>query len=495
MRFPRSSGVLFHPTSLPGPYGIGSFNPTAFAFVDFLVSAGQSIWQVLPLGPTSLGDSPYQSFSTYAGNPYLISLEGLLEDGLVTKDELEDAPKMLEDRVNYGSVYEWKLPILKAAAGRVSADDPDFAAFCASNRSWLDDYALFRAIKDRREQQAWNQWPASLRARVPQALEQAKAQLEEGIRVHQALQWLFFRQWVKLKAYANSKGLRIFGDIPIFVAMDSSDAWVHAESFYFDKDLQPTVVAGVPPDYFAVTGQLWGNPLYRWKVMRKNGYRWWIDRVRAAFGLYDMLRIDHFRGFAAYWEVPASESTAMNGRWVKGPGIELFKAIGAALGDLPIVAEDLGDITPDVLALRDRLDYPGMKVVQFGFGGGSENTFLTHNYTDNFVAYPGTHDNDTSRGWFESSSQPNEREHFRRYFGESADAPSLTMIRAAMQSVARISILPLQDLLDLGSAARYNLPGSGVGNWQWRLLPEQLTEKHAIQLRELTELYGRLPSQ
>lgn len=490
----RASGILFHPTSLPGRYGIGTFNASAYAFVDFLAAAGQSIWQVLPLGPTSYGDSPYQSLSTYAGNPYLISVEALVDDGLMSSEVLHNVPEFPEDKVDYEALYNWKMPLLrKAAEHHLKTKSAEFAKFCKEEASWLDDYALFVAIKSETNHAAWNTWEMPLRRREPEALAEARKRLSDAVQTEKILQWWFFRQFRYLKAYANQKGVRLFGDIPIFVAQDSADAWCHPDIFHFDKDLQPKVVAGVPPDYFAVTGQLWGNPLYNWTALKKSGYQWWIDRVRHSFRLFDLLRIDHFRGFAAYWEVKAGAETAVDGRWVPGPGKALFEAIEAALGKLDIIAEDLGDITPDVIALRDGLKLPGMKIVQFGFGSDAGNPFLVHNYTENFVVYTGTHDNDTVRGWYEKSANPNEKEMFTEYFGQTSEPASQVMMRAAMQSVAKIAITPLQDVLDAGGEARMNFPGQAGGNWQWRLKPNELGETHKERLLSWTRLYGRLP--
>lgn len=489
----RRSGILFHVSSLPGRYGIGSLNRSAYAFVDFLKSAGQQIWQVLPLGPTSYGDSPYQSLSTFAGNPYLISLESLQEEGLLTKAELEESPAFPQDKVDYEAVYHWKLPLLRKAAQRViGKTDAEFGRFCQQQEQWLEDYALFSALKLHFDQKAWNTWPLPIRRREKEALQQYREQLAQAVEVEKILQFWFFRQWQALKEYAAQQGVQMFGDIPIFVALDSADTWVHADLFYFDKELQPTVVAGVPPDYFAVKGQLWGNPLYNWKAHKATDYAWWVSRVAHAFRLYDLVRIDHFRGFCAYWEVKATAETAEKGRWVKGPGLDLFKALEKQLGKLAIVAEDLGDITPDVTELRDSLQLPGMKIVQFAFGSGAGNDFLPHNYGSNFVAYTGTHDNDTVRGWYEKSGNPQEKKYFEQYVGPNPESPSLKMIRLALASVANTAIIPLQDLLNLGDETRMNFPGRSHDNWQWRLQPEQLLPMHQQQLLELTTLYGRL---
>lgn len=492
MSISRCSGILLHPTSLPGRYGVGSFNRSAYAWVDFLADSKQKIWQVLPLGPTSYGDSPYQSLSTFAGNPYLIGLESLQEEGLLDPAELVDAPSLPEGKVDYCALYEWKLPLLRRLARRHMSSAPrEFHQFCQQQASWLPDYALFVALKGEQNNQSWTSWPWELRTRQPEALKQAQTRHAEAIKVEMFIQWLFFSQWNRLRQHATRRGVQVFGDIPIFVALDSADTWCHPQLFQFDKNLQPKTVAGVPPDYFSPTGQLWGNPLYDWRANKQQQYQWWIERVRAAFDLYDILRIDHFRGFAAYWQVKARAKTAEKGRWVKGPGADFFKVLLKALGDRAIVAEDLGDITPDVLELRDRFRLPGMKIVQFGFGSDPGNPFLPHNFeSSNFVAYTGTHDNDTVKGWFESA-RPDEQEYCRQYFGNPDEPISQTLIRATMQSVARIAILPLQDVLDLGTEARMNFPGRSHDNWQWRLLPEQLGEVHRDRLRLWTRLYAR----
>jgi len=493
----RCSGILLHPTSLPGPYGVGSFDQEAYDLVDFLECSQQTVWQVLPLGPTGYGDSPYQSFSTHAGNPYLIGLRRMVQTGLLEEADLAAAPDLPADRVDFGALYNWKLPLLKKAAARFQAQAfgelrSDFSTFCQTEAWWLEDYALFMALKDAYDAQAWNQWPEDLRLRRPQALEHARRLHAEALHAHRFIQWVFDRQWQALRSHANQRGIRILGDLPIFVAMDSADVWTQAELFYFDERSQPTVVAGVPPDYFSVTGQLWGNPLYRWEEMRKTGYRWWLDRMRSALARYDLVRIDHFRGFAGYWEVPADEETAVRGRWVKGPGADFFHALQREFGqDLPIVAEDLGDITPDVLELRDQFGLAGMKVLQFGFGGRADNLFLPHNYTEKFVAYSGTHDNDTSRGWYEVSSAPKERDHFRRYFGTDGHDAAWTMIRGVFASVARVALVPLQDVLGVGAEGRMNLPGRAAGNWAWRFQSGALSPSVGARLADLARLYGR----
>jgi 4-alpha-glucanotransferase len=498
----RMSGILLHPTSLPGRYGIGSMNQAAYDWVDFLYRTRQSLWQVLPLGPTGYGDSPYQSFSSFAGNPYLISLEELVDDGLLERSVLDSAPDFSDVAVDYGAMYHWKLPVLRQAADRLAGDNTtkryaelrkEFDRFCQENADWLDDFALFMALKDAHDGAAWNQWEMELRSREPAAMAEAEKTHAADIHAHKVNQWLFYRQWLKLKAYANNKNIQIVGDIPIFVAMDSADTWTSPDRFYLDDEYHPTLVAGVPPDYFSKTGQLWGNPLYRWKAMKEDGYTWWLRRIRAALRVYDRVRIDHFRGFAGYWEVPAGEKTAVNGRWVRGPGADFFHVVKEQLGELPIIAEDLGEITPDVFELRDQFDLPGMKILQFAFASDASDKFLPHNYTSNFVVYSGTHDNDTSRGWYEHSATDEERDFFRRYLRTDGSGAAWTLIDAAFRSVADMAVVPLQDVLNLGTEARMNLPGRADGNWTWRFRPQHLTGHIEWRLLETTTIYGRDP--
>lgn len=499
MEYQRRSGILLHPTSLPGRYGIGALDQAAYDWVDFLAQTRQTLWQVLPLGPTGYGDSPYQSFSTFAGNPYLISVEALVQEGLLDQTLLDQAPLFPNDRVDYGAIYTWKLPLLRQAAATFSqqatvAQRADFAQFCQEQADWLEDFALFMALKDAHNGQPWTQWAMPLRSRQAAALKAASTTHAAAIHAHQFNQWLFFRQWQQLKRYANAKDIQIIGDIPIFVAMDSADTWTNPTEFFLDESFHPTVVAGVPPDYFSATGQLWGNPLYRWDKMKANGYAWWLRRIRAALQLYDIVRIDHFRGFAGYWEIPAGEKTAINGQWIKGPGADFFNAIQSALGTLPIIAEDLGEITPDVIELRDQFHLPGMKILQFAFSSDASDKFLPHNYTPNFVVYTGTHDNDTSVGWYHHSATEYERDHFRRYLRTDGHDPSWSLLDAAFRSVASMALVPLQDLLDLDSAARMNFPGRAEGNWSWRFTPDDLNGLIAARLRETTLIYGRDPA-
>jgi 4-alpha-glucanotransferase len=509
VKCPRSSGILLHPTSFPGRFGIGDLGREAFRFVDFLHAAEQRVWQVLPLGPTGYGDSPYQVFSAFAGNPLLIGLESLAEDGLLSSQDWSNVPNFTEERVDYGAVIHFKFPLLRKAFERfqVDTDTPAqdaFREFCHRQAVWLDDYALFMAVKDAYGGSAWNQWDPAIALRQPEALRHWRKKLADEIEYWKFWQFLFFKQWRTLKAYCQKRDVQIMGDIPIFVARDSSDVWSHPELFYLDELGNPTVVAGVPPDYFSATGQLWGNPLYRWDVMAASGYDWWIQRFRAALELVDMVRIDHFRGFEAYWEVPGHETTAINGRWVNGPGAELFEAVRRALGDLPIVAENLGLITPEVEALRLKLGFPGMAVLQFAFGSGtSDSEFLPHNYSRNLVVYTGTHDNDTTVGWWNSTGASDstrspeevqrEREFVLRYLDVDGSDIHWAFIRSLLASVANWVMVPLQDVLGLGSQARMNLPARPNGNWQWRFLPEMLTESIQERLGELTVLYGRVP--
>jgi 4-alpha-glucanotransferase len=507
----RQSGMLLHPTSLPGEFGIGDLGDEAYRFVDFLESSGQSVWQVLPLGPTGYGDSPYQCFSAFAGNPMLVSPDRLAAMGLLSAEDLAHHGFNAE-RVDYGPVIEYKSALLRKAydAHKASLEhtlDVEFGAFCVESAGWLEDYALFRAIKRAQGGSAWNTWEAGLARRDPSAVAAARAAFATEIDAEKFAQFLFFKQWHELKDYANERGIKILGDVPIFVAYDSSDVWVRKDLFELDEAGNPTVVAGVPPDYFSETGQLWGNPLYRWDRLREERFAWWIARVRATLRFVDLLRLDHFRGFAAYWEVPAGEPTAVNGRWVEAPGVDLFAALRGALGSLPIIAEDLGVITPDVEALRDRFELPGMRVLQFAFVDEpwNKSVHIPYNYVPNSVVYTGTHDNETAVGWFSSlssaapdSEQAKADERIRRYclriLGTDAADLHWGFIRAAFGSVARMAIVPAQDLLGLGADARMNRPSSASGNWDWRLASGALTEDLARSLRDLTELYGRLPA-
>jgi len=509
--FPRASGILLHPTSLPGRYGVGDLGPEAYAFIDFLVGAGQTLWQVLPLGPTGYGDSPYQCFSAFAGNTLLISPDKLIEQGLLRKQDVGEAPQFAAERVEYGPIIEYKHKLLwRAFENFKQTSEPslrsEFDAFCQQSAAWLDDYALFRAMKDVRDGAAWYKWERPMVARDAGALKAAREHLHEKIEARKFWQFLFFKQWAALKLYANERQIKIIGDIPIFVAHDSADVWVNKHLFKLNKDGSPRVVAGVPPDYFSKTGQLWGNPLYDWEHMRAEGFRWWIERISAMLHEFDILRIDHFRGFAASWEIPGGDKTAERGHWVEAPGRELFTAIKNALGELPIIAEDLGVITPDVEALRDDFGFPGMRILQFAFGGDSKNIDLPHNYHQNLVAYTGTHDNDTTVGWFNSEAGAGstrtaeqierERNFCLKYLHTSGREIHWDFIRTVFASVTNTALVPLQDVLGCGHEARMNLPNSTSGNWAWRFRKKALTNRTRDRLKELAELYGRnLPTE
>ncbi len=497
--FRRASGILLHPTSLPGRFGIGDFGEWAYRFVDFLADARQSLWQVLPLGPTGYGDSPYQSFSAFAGNPLLISPQRLVDEGRLPVEALRQAPSFSHDRVDYGAVMAFKLAILRQSFAHFSQarsreQQGGFQSFCEAEKGWLDDYALFMALKEQHGGVVWTRWERELSCREPEALGRKRRELADQIAFHQYVQYEFFRQWSALKEYANRRGIRVIGDVPIFVAHDSADVWAHPELFHLDESGEPTVVAGVPPDYFSETGQLWGNPLYRWEGMARDGYAWWIARLGGTLRRVDIVRLDHFRGFEAYWEVPAGEKTAVRGRWVAGPGAAFFRALREALGDVPIIAEDLGVITPEVKALRDEFGFPGMKVLQFAFSGDADNEHLPHNYTPNCVVYTGTHDNDTTMGWFTSCPEE-ERDFCLRYLGSDGREVHWDLIRLAMMSVAHTVIVPLQDVLGLGTEARMNYPSRLGGNWAWRFTPQMLTEQVRDRLAEMTETYGRAPGE
>lgn len=494
-RFPRASGLLLHPTSLPGGHGIGDLGPEAYRFVDFLASAGQGIWEVLPLGPAGHGNSPYAARSAFAGNPWLISLDQLVAEGLLDSGELPPRPDPMS-RVSFESVPALKLGALRRAAERFTtsasqAQREAYAAFCAENAHWLDDYALFMAIHETHGGRTWVEWEPGLAGREPGALTEFARANAGLVEFHRVTQFLFAQQWDALRAYAHARAVQIMGDLPIFVAFDSADVWSHRDQFLLDEAGRPTVVAGVPPDYFSATGQRWGNPLYRWEAMAANGFAWWIERFRQLLQQVDIVRIDHFRGFVACWEIPAHCETAVEGRWAPAPGREIFRVVREALGELSIVVEDLGVITEDVVALREELGYPGMKVLQFAFDSGPTNPFLPHWYQPNVVVYTGTHDNDTTVGWFQTRVGA-ERAFALRYLGSDGREITWDLIRLAFLSVADTAIVPVQDVLGLGSEARMNHPGRAEGNWAWRLLPGQLTDGHCARLRELTETYGRI---
>ena len=493
MKFRRASGILLHPTSLPGPYGVGDLGPAAYRWLDWLAGSGCELWQVLPLGPTGYGDSPYQCFSAFAGNPFLVSPERLLEEGFLTHDDLLDMPAWDDRKVDFGRLYLWKPALLEKAFRRFSAHpgpvQAEFDSFCAAHAAWLDDYALFMALKESHAGGSWGDWPAPLRMRKKAALAEARVSLAALVAQFSFYQFLFFRQWNALRNYAHEKGVQIIGDIPIFVAYDSSDVWAHPDLFFLDQTGQPTVVAGVPPDYFSPTGQLWGNPLYKWEVHKASRYAWWLERIRATLKLVDILRIDHFRGFAGHWEIPAGSPTAEIGRWVPGPGADFFNAVQASLGSLPILAEDLGVITPDVVALRDQFGLPGMKILQFAFSG-PDNPFLPHCYPQNCAVYTGTHDNDTTRGWYESAPEE-EKDFARRYMHVDGGDFAWDLIRTAWDSVGIFALAPMQDLLNLGKEARMNYPSRLGGNWEWRMTGDALNQNLQERLKELNWLFMR----
>jgi len=498
MRFERAGGILLHPTSLPGPYGIGDLGASARSWLDWLSSSGCSLWQVLPIGPTGYGDSPYQSFSAFAGNPILINLDGLIEEGLLNTADISTIPDFPQERVDYGMVIGYHERLLAHASQRFREGSAQhltgaYRSFCHEQADWLDDFALFMALKNEHHGLPWAEWDPATANRDPEALEEASGALVSSIEDHRFRQFVFFQQWGLLRQLAHEKGISIIGDIPIFVSHDSADVWAHPELFYLDETGMPTVVAGVPPDYFSPTGQRWGNPLYRWDLMRENGYAWWIQRFKAVLSCVDIVRLDHFRGFEAYWEVPAESPTAEIGRWLKGPGDDFLTVVRAALEDLPIIAEDLGLITPEVEALRDRFDLPGMKILQFGFEGTMDHPFLPHNYPERCVAYTGTHDNDTARGWYDAASEAH-REFCRQYLSSDGSHIVWEMIQALWSSVATWAIAPLQDFLELGSEARMNYPGLPTGNWSWRCQRGDLTKELADQVRVTNETSNRYGS-
>jgi 4-alpha-glucanotransferase len=490
----RSAGILLHPTSLPGPFGIGDLGPAAYHWVDALARARQKWWQILPLGPTGYGDSPYQAFSAFAGNPYLLSPEFLVRDGLLSDSDLAGV-QFPPGHIDYGPVIEFKIRLGRRAwenfkSGKAAGLRGAFDDFKARQASWLDDYALFRALKDAHGGASWLEWERPLLVRNATALGNARVVVSDQFGMYQFGQFLFYRQWRDLKRYANDHGVRLIGDVPIFVSSDSSDVWANPGLFLLDEHREPRFVAGVPPDYFSQTGQLWGNPLYDWEALKKTDYAWWVARLRATLEQVDLIRLDHFRGFESYWEIPAGMPTAQVGRWVKGPSDDLFHALRRHLSRLPLIAEDLGIITDEVGEMRDRLGLPGMRILQFAFGGAVEDRFLPHNYERNTVVYTGTHDNDTTRGWYGSLGE-HEKDFTRRYLGRDASDIAWDLIRLAWSSIADYAMAPLQDVLDLGTDARMNLPGRASGNWGWRFQADMLTDGVLDRLRGLTEIYGR----
>jgi 4-alpha-glucanotransferase len=500
MFYQRASGILLHPSCFPSRFGIGDLGEEAYRFVDFLADSYQQVWQILPLGPTGYGNSPYLSYSALAGNPLLISPEKLLEDELLREDNLTSVPEFPLDAVDFELVIQTKMPILKKASDRFQTEaseelQKEFQFFCDRHEHWLGDYALFMSLKDAFEGKSWNQWDEDIAQRQPSAIAQWQDRLKEAIFFQKFLQFQFFRQWKALKEYANKKKVSIFGDIPIYVAHDSVDVWANPEIFCLDEETQEAaLMAGVPPDYFSETGQLWGNPVYNWDKLQQTDFAWWIRRVEGILEYVDIIRIDHFRGLQAYWAVPEGEETAINGEWIEAPGDAFFTLLGQKLGQLPIVAEDLGDITPEVETLRDKFGFPGMKILQFAFDSDRANIFLPFNYVNrNCIVYTGTHDNDTTVGWFEKRSQ---EEQIRAIDYLGCLCPQgihWSLIRLALGSVANLAIFPFQDILGLGSNARMNTPSVADGNWSWRYRPEAVNSDVGKHLKHLTDLYGRAP--
>jgi 4-alpha-glucanotransferase len=498
MGFARAAGILLHPTSLPSRGGIGDFGPAAYQFVDSLAASHQALWQVLPLGPLGFGNSPYSSTSAFAGNPLLISLERLVSRGWIDSAKISAFQNSSNSgAVEYDRIFAAKMPVLFEAGRGFLANAPAgarerFDRFCADNAWWLDDFVLFDSLRSRYKLASWNQWPKELVHREPQAIAQARKECTDDLKVRSALQFAFYEQWHALRRYCSERKIRIVGDVAIFVNYDSADVWTHPELFRLNENLESEVVSGVPPDFFSKTGQRWGNPLYRWDVMKDQGYQWWIERLRWATRNCDYIRLDHFRGFDQFWEIPANDQTAINGHWVDGPKDDLFHKVREALGGLPFFAEDLGFITPTVVALRERLQIPGMAVLQFGFGDEGAHMYLPHRAAGK-VIYTGTHDNDTTLGWFNSEASDHERKGAETYFGPSDDGIHWAFIRAAQTSVSDLALVPMQDVLGLGSEARMNTPSQQNGNWKWRLTPEQFTSEITGKLAELAELTDREP--
>ncbi|MCL1883437.1 MAG: 4-alpha-glucanotransferase [Defluviitaleaceae bacterium] len=493
---PRASGVLVHPTSFPGAYGMGDLGAGAYAFIDFLKIANQKLWQVLPLGPTGFGDSPYQSFSSFAGNHYLISPDELKSQGWLNDNDLTDKPWFDPRAIDYGPAINYKMGLLRKAfrnfkSNATALQKNKIEKFCTKNKSWLEDYSLFYALKDHFGGAEWHRWPAPLAAREPSAIAEMRKKLIDSVDFCKFLQYEFFRQWGELKDYANKSGVSIIGDIPIFVAGDSADVWASPELYLLDNKGRPTAVAGVPPDYFSETGQLWGNPLYNWDEHKKDDYDWWCKRVESVLSLVDIVRIDHFRGFEAYWAVPASEKTAINGKWQKGPGKAVFAAIKKKLGNLPIIAEDLGEITEAVDKLRTGLNLPGMRVLHFAFDPSGKSTHMPHNYEDSrTVVYSGTHDNNTSQGWYAEAPE-SERDYMRRTLSVSGNDVAHDLIRFALSTNALYAIAPIQDIMNLGASDRMNSPGLAQGWWKFRYTEDMLTQNQAAFMAYLTDVFNR----
>jgi 4-alpha-glucanotransferase len=497
MNIKRSAGVLLHPTSLPGNFGIGDLGPNAFKLVDFLKQAGQTLWQVFPLGPTGYGDSPYQCFSAFAGNPLLISPEILAQENLLNDEDLQNTPPFDPYQIDFGSVINYKYELLEKAFGNFKNIKDNFLdeynSFCKRNNTWLDDYCLFMAAKKHHGGCAWLEWDESIAFRTK--ISEWEEKLADGINFHKFLQFFFFRQWINIRNYAHQNGITIIGDLPIFVAYDSTDTWANKKLFSLKKDGSLEFVAGVPPDYFSATGQLWGNPLYKWKEMEKDDFKWWKNRIANLIEMVDIIRIDHFRGFDAYWEIPGGAETAIHGRWVKAPGEKLFNSIKKDLGEIKIIAEDLGVITDSVEELRDKFEFPGLKILQFAFGDSMEKKFLPHNHIKNCVVYTGSHDNETTCGFIDSERQKNSGiyEWAQKYLNYYGDDMNSEFIRTAYASVSNIVVIPLQDMLNLGNEARMNFPGKLGGNWTWRFTWNQISDSLKHQYKEMTILYERPP--
>lgn len=492
----RKSGILLPISSLPSKYGIGTFSKQAYEFVDFLVKAGQKLWQILPLGPTSYGDSPYQSFSTFAGNPYFIDLEQLMELGLLEEADCEGVNFGTHpEYVDYGQMYDHRYPILRKAYENALQkglhQDGAYISFMAQNEHWLKDYALYMAVKASFDNVCWIEWDEDIRLRKPEAVAYYTEKYEHEIGFYYFQQYIFLNQWKKLKAYANNAGIEIVGDIPIYVAFDSADTWANPQLFQLDEENLPIGVAGCPPDAFSETGQLWGNPLYKWEYHKETNFEWWMKRIAHCYELYDIVRIDHFRGFDEYWFVPYGDETAQNGKWMPGPGIALFDTMKEVLGEKKVIAEDLGFLTETVLELVEKTGFPGMKVLQFAFGGDAKNAYLPHNHKKNGIVYTGTHDNETTVGWYWNLDEKTVK-HVQDYFGITDETKvNWTFIRAALASVADTAVIPMQDYLGKGNEARINTPSTLGSNWEWRMLPDACTEELAKKIYELTKLYGR----
>ncbi|MEE9504206.1 MAG: 4-alpha-glucanotransferase [Thermodesulfobacteriota bacterium] len=492
----RGSGILLHITSLPSPYGIGDMGPWAYKFADFLSQTKQRFWQILPLNPTDpiYGNSPYHSIAAFANSLLLISPERMVDDGFLSRKDIEPVPKFPQRRVNYRQVIAYKEKLFHSAYERFKeGKNSEYEQFCSENGHWLEDFALFIALKAHFREQSWSDWPQDIRDRQPEALQNMKEQLQGKIKMEKFLQYVFFKQWFSLKEYCNQRDIQIFGDMPIYVDYDSVDLWMAPGMFKLNESKRPLFVAGVPPDYFSETGQLWGNPLYKWDALKEKRYDWWMKRIKHNLQLFNMVRIDHFRGLVAYWEVPAGENTAINGKWVEAPAEDFFKVLLEQFPDSPIIAEDLGIITPDVREHMERFGFPGMKVLLFAFGDDAKNPYLPHNHVKNCVLYTGTHDNNTVRGWFDNEASPEIKERLFRYLGRKVPAEEINweLIRIVMMSVANMAIFPMQDVLGLGEKDRMNLPSTPKGNWEWRLLPDQITPSLSERLGEMTKMYGR----